>query len=252
MRVAGSGYRLQATGFRLRALGSGLSAAGLGPAGVDSSPVSLLGGRRRPAPAGHAIADGDVTAWVDLVRRIEQGDRDAEAELARQFYVRVRPLASAHLRKTDVAVDIAQETILAALEALRAGKLREPEKLPAFVLGIARNLINNYRRKQAASPEVHENPPDRPVEPGPDLTRLESERRALVRACIEQLSPLDRRILLLTLREGLSPREIAPILGLPAEVVRTRKSRAVKVLADEIDAVTRTPRRGHVPTEGSE
>jgi len=40
------------------------------------------------------------------------------------------------------------------------------------------------------------------------------------------LNALDRRILLLTLIEGMNPRDIAPIVGLKADVVRTRKARA--------------------------
>jgi RNA polymerase sigma factor (sigma-70 family) len=210
--------------------------------------VTLFGKRRQHVPAAPgAASDDDAGFWVSLVRRIQQGDREAEAELARQFYVRVRPMASVQLRWSDAAVDIAQETIVQALEALRAGRLREPEKLPAFVLGIARNLINNHKRKEAQSREVRERPPARPVDADPALTRLDEQQRALVRAALPRLNQVDRRILLLTLIDGRTPREIAPIVGLPPEVVRTRKSRAVKALADEIEAMTRTPRPDHVP-----
>jgi RNA polymerase sigma factor (sigma-70 family) len=210
--------------------------------------VTLFGKRRQHVPAAPgAASDDDAGFWVSLVRRIQQGDREAEAELERQFYVRVRPMASVQLRWSDAAVDIAQETIVQALEALRAGRLREPEKLPAFVLGIARNLINNHKRKEAQSREVRERPPARPVDADPALTRLDEQQRALVRAALPRLNQVDRRILLLTLIDGRTPREIAPIVGLPPEVVRTRKSRAVKALADEIEAMTRTPRPDHVP-----
>ena len=210
--------------------------------------MTLFGRRREYVPAGPgAVSDDDTGFWVSLVRRIQQGDREAETELARQFYVRVRPMASVQLHWSDAAVDIAQETIVQALEALRAGKIREPEKLPAFVLGIARNLINNHRRKEAQSREILERPPARPVEADPDVARLDEQQRALVRAALRRLGPVDRQILLLTLVEDRTPREIAPIVGLTPEVVRTRKSRAIKALADEIEAVTRMPRPDHVP-----
>jgi RNA polymerase sigma factor (sigma-70 family) len=210
--------------------------------------VTLFGKRREHAPVGPGtVSDDDATFWVSLARRIEQGDREAETELARQFYVRVRPMASVQLRWSDAAVDIAQETIVQALEALRAGRLREPEKLPAFVLGIARNLINNHKRKEAQSREVLERPPARPVDADPALARLDEQQRALVRAALARLVPVDRQILLLTLVEDRTPREIAPIVGLTPEVVRTRKSRAIKALAAEVEAVTRMPRPDHVP-----
>jgi len=191
-------------------------------------------------------SDDDAAHWRGLVRRVEQGDRAAEAEFALQFYVRVRPMASVYLRWSDAAADIAQETILAALNALRAGKIREPERLPAFVLGIARNLINNFQRKEARSREIPDDPPDRPVVADPALLRLDEEQRGLVRTALKRLKQVDRRILILTLVDGLTPREIAPVVGLTAEVVRTRKSRAVQTLADEIKAVQRMPRADHV------
>jgi len=210
--------------------------------------VTLFGRRRENVPAGPgAVSDDDAAFWASLVRRIQQGDREAETELARQFYVRVRPMASVQLHWSDAAVDIAQETIVQALEALRAGKIREPEKLPAFVLGIARNLINNHKRKEAQSREILERPPARPVEANPDVARLDGQQRALVRAALARLGSVDRQILLLTLVEDRTPREIAPIVGLTPEVVRTRKSRAIKALADEIEALTRMPRPDHVP-----
>jgi RNA polymerase sigma factor (sigma-70 family) len=217
------------------------------PVDLDSIPVTLFGKRQEHALVGsETVSDDDATFWVSLARRIERGDREAEAELARQLYVRVRPMASVHLRWSDAAVDIAQETIVQALEALRAGRLREPEKLPAFVLGIARNLINNYKRKEARSREVLQHPPDRLVEADPTLARLDEQQRALVRAALARLSPVDRRILLLTLVNDRTPREIAPTIGLTPEVVRTRKSRAIKALADEIEVMTRTSSSDHV------
>jgi RNA polymerase sigma factor (sigma-70 family) len=217
------------------------------PAGVHSLPVALLGWRRgRGRIRSEARHAEDPGHWIALARRIEQGNREAEADFAQQFYVRVRPFASVHLDWSDAAQDIAQETILAALEALRAGKLREPEKLPAFVLGIARNLINNYKRKQAHSPEVLKDLPDLPARANLDLTALDEQQRAMVRESLKWLNQVDRRILLLTLIEGLTPHEIAPLVGLTPQVVRTRKSRAVKALARDIEAVTRTARQNHV------
>jgi DNA-directed RNA polymerase specialized sigma24 family protein len=64
------------------------------------------------------------------------------------------------------------------------------------------------------------------------------------------LNALDRRIVLLTLIEGMNPREIAPIVGLKADVVRTRKARAVKEVAGEIERATRTRPQDHIGMSG--
>jgi RNA polymerase sigma-70 factor (ECF subfamily) len=66
-----------------------------------------------------------------------------------------------------------------------------------------------------------------------------------VREELKQLDPTDRRILLLTLVEGLKPAEIADRLGLSAEVVRARKSRAVKKIVESTRTRHKPDARGH-------
>jgi RNA polymerase sigma-70 factor (ECF subfamily) len=188
--------------------------------------------------------------WASLARRIGTGDREAESELARQFHARVRTMALVRLHGSDTATDIAQETILAVLEALRAGKLRELEKLPAYVLSVARNLINNQLREQTRGREVLEDPPDRPAGPDRGFLGLDDDRQSLVREALGRLSQLDRRILILTLVEGMTPREISPIVGLGPEAVRTRKARAVKAITGHIKKLSRIRLRNHIGKSG--
>ena len=64
---------------------------------------------------------------------------------------------------------------------------------------------------------------------------LESEeRRQLVGRALAAVGRQDRRILVLTLVEGLKPGEIADRLGLKHDVVRTRKSRALRKLVERL------------------
>ena len=211
----------------------------------------LLGERQHGGTVGQEAAPQDDAArWASLAGRVGQGDRAAEAEVADLFHQRVRLFASVRLHGSDAASDIAQETILAVIEALRAGRLRARYNLPGFVLGTARNLVNNHHRKQARAPEVLEDPPDRPDEGGGQWAGLDHERRALVRRALGRLNAFDRRILLLTLVEDMHPREIAPIVGLRPDVVRTRKARAVRIVADEIERTTRTRPQGHMGMSG--
>ena len=68
----------------------------------------------------------------------------------------------------------------------------------------------------------------------------DSERAGLVRQALRLLDSTDRQILLLTLMEGLKPGEIAARLGLTSEVVRTRKSRALKKTVERMKRLSRT------------
>lgn len=181
----------------------------------------------------------DPADWTGLACRITQGEREAEDELARALHPRIRSIASVRLHGSDAAQDVAQDTILAVIEALRAGRVREPDRLPAFVMGTARNLINNRLRRDTQRAEVLGDPPEDPppsaVSDEENVVRLdEARRRALVREAIRALNEVDRRILTLTLEQGMTPREIAPIVGLTPGAVCTRKSRAIQEVGDAI------------------
>jgi RNA polymerase sigma-70 factor, ECF subfamily len=67
---------------------------------------------------------------AELVRQIGAGnDREAEAELFRRMAPRIRLYGLRHLRSEHAADDLTQQVLITTLEALRAGRLREPEKL---------------------------------------------------------------------------------------------------------------------------
>src|SRR5207253_7668682 len=117
--------------------------------------------------------------------------------------------------------------------ALRRGQLQDPEKLPAFVHGTARNLINNQLRSARQHPLLEPLSPDLPQ--ASMIEQLEgAERVRLVHQSLTGLGEEDRKILSMILVEGRKPAEIADILGLTAEVVRTRKLRAEKKVTEFI------------------
>ena len=162
------------------------------------------------------------------IERIARGDREAEANFVRQFEPRIRTLTRVRVRQEETARDLTQDILLATLEALRKGSLRDPAKLAAFVHGVARNLINNHFRSR--DPEPVREPLDS------DLVWVEEDRdqRNLVRQELESLDPLDRQILLMTLVEGAKPGEIAAKLKVSGEVVRQRKVRATRRIAERL------------------
>ena len=65
---------------------------------------------------------------AELVRQIGSG-RDREAELFRRMAPRIRLYGLRYLRDENASDDLTQQVLMTAIEALRAGRLREPEKL---------------------------------------------------------------------------------------------------------------------------
>jgi RNA polymerase sigma factor (sigma-70 family) len=168
-----------------------------------------------------------------LAERIRQGDVVAETTLVREFTERIFVMGLMRTHDREAARELVQDVLVAVIGALRKGQLHDEDKLAAFVHGTARNLINNQLRSESQKP---------PLEPLPEhltqaslIDQLEdAERVRLVHQALERLGHEDRKILLMTLVEGRKPGEIAAALGLTPEVVRTRKLRAVKKIADLI------------------
>lgn len=177
-----------------------------------------------------------------VAQRIGEGDRTAEEELVRQFGERVRVFAAMRTRDRETAHDLGQEIMIAALTALRRGQLQEPERLAAFMYGIARNVVNNYlrngRARRTEPLEAELAGPSR--DPADDIET--ARRQELLRGALARLNRADRGILLLTLVDGLKPGEIAYRLGLSAENVRVRKSRALKKVVDRMNELIRIRR----------
>src|SRR5206468_454922 len=78
---------------------------------------------------------------ADLARRIGTGDADAETEVCRRMGPRIRLYGLRHLRSAAAADDLVQQVLLKMIEALRAGRLRESDKLAPFVLGTCRMTV---------------------------------------------------------------------------------------------------------------
>jgi RNA polymerase sigma-70 factor (ECF subfamily) len=174
-----------------------------------------------------------------LAERIRGGDGAAEEELVARFQRRVFVMALVRTHNQETARDLAQETMLGVLCSLRAGRLRETERLSAYVHGTARNVINNFLRTRRLRPEAVPLPDEVPFA-GDDEERERTEHEFLARRALSTLASGDRLILLLTLVEGLKPGEIAARLGLSSEVVRKRKSRAVERARSVLGKVSRS------------
>lgn len=137
----------------------------------------------------------------DLVLRIGSGDRRAEAELVEHYGEGVLFLLRRWTRSRDEADDLYQETFRRAIEKIRGGEVRDPERLPAFLRGLARNLTTDHYRRQSLR-GGRETPIESTPEPADDANGqlgalLRREKIGIVRRLLAEL-PLerDRQVLL--------------------------------------------------------
>jgi RNA polymerase sigma-70 factor, ECF subfamily len=140
----------------------------------------------------------DTAGVADLVSRIRAGDRQAEEELVQRYSRGARIIIDQIVRNPTDAEDLVQETLMIALEKIRRGDLREPEKVPGFVCGIAKNLAQRYSQKTLRRnfTNIDEVPP--PVDPNhsPLKQLLQKENAEIVRQVIGELRmERDRQVL---------------------------------------------------------
>ncbi len=168
---------------------------------------------------------------VRLAERVLIGDRGAEDELLRHFTPRVYALLCARTRDREASRDLLHDTLIALIRALRQGQLREPDKLTAFVLGIARNTAQSHLRSGMRRRE--EPLTDEPILPSIDNAENQERSRHLNEA-LSELDPTDREILRMTLVDGYKPAMISKTLGMSSDVVRQRKTRATRKVAEYV------------------
>lgn len=155
-------------------------------------------------------------------------DADAEAELVRRFAPRVRLYGLRHLRDRHAAADLVQQVLMMTLERLRAGKLREPERLASFVLGMCRMVVMDQRRGAARRGALLETygMTEEAVEM-PESRAFERERLA---ACLEGLAERERAVLVASFFDERSADEAAAALALSPGNVRVIRHRALEKL----------------------
>lgn len=83
-----------------------------------------------------------------LAAAVRAGDRTAETQIVERFGPALRFILAREL-PIEVVEDLYQEAFRILIERLRGSGLNEPEKLAAFLQGIVRRLILQYRRREA-------------------------------------------------------------------------------------------------------
>jgi RNA polymerase sigma-70 factor (ECF subfamily) len=139
----------------------------------------------------------------------------------------VRLMALRGLRDADAADEAAQETLTRALTALAAGRPDDPDRLGAFVAGVARHVIADVHRRSARVLPLDAVPEPMDTAPNALAIIIRDDERARVRRALDGLVAGDRELLRLCFFEGLEPTEIARRRGEPPERIRKRKERAL-------------------------
>jgi RNA polymerase sigma-70 factor (ECF subfamily) len=169
---------------------------------------------------------------ADLVRRIISGDSDAEDEMVRRYKDGVSVIIARIVQIHSVREDLFQDTFKKAIEKIRRGEVREPERVSGFICKLAKNLAIDYIRKsRQAVKETEGVSLDQIPDPAPDQFEQlwRKERREVIRRVIAELKiKRDREIVFRYFIAEEEKDEICAEIGLNRKQFNNVIFRAVK------------------------
>jgi len=207
-----------------------------------ASDPAISGSSNGAHPDSHL--DGAETATSDeqLMAAFSRGAVNAFAELFLRYKQPLFGFFRRRIADAAQAEELTQETFLAVLRA--AQHYRPSATFRTYLYAIAFNVLRSYRRKAVFRAMFWSTKEHEPA------TRNSLDGEMVLRDAVGRLERVDREILLLREFEQLSYAEIAEVLRLPLNTVRSRLLRARTALREMLtEPAPATPVRGFAERE---
>jgi len=169
----------------------------------------------------------------DLLERARQGDHEALETLLASHQGEIYRFGLRMCRNPEDAQDVLQDTLLAMARGVR--DFRGASSLSTWLYTIARSFCIKKRRRSKFAPAGErslDSDADReaakladPAKP-PDEALAAHQVRTAIEQAIGALEPSSREVLLLRDVEGLTAPEVAEVLGVSVQAVKSRLHRA--------------------------
>ena len=173
----------------------------------------------------------------ELIERAREGDGSAYATLVRDHEETAFRIAYVICGNAADAEEAAQDAFVKAFRAL--GRFRSGEPLRPWLLVIVANEARNRRRSAGRRTALvlraaGEGRPSGEAASSPEAALLAGERRATLLAALSRLGERDRTVIACRYLLELSEAETAATLGVRPGTVKSRLSRALDRLREEV------------------
>ena len=185
---------------------------------------------------------GSTEIDIELVKRVQQGDKTAFDVLVLKYQQKVVNLISRYVSDQSECYDVAQDTFIKAYRAL--GNFRGDSQFYTWLYRIAANTAKNHlasRSRKSPNYSVDVDDAEHFIgENGlkeitnPENMLLTAEIKQTVFAAIEKLPDDLKSAITLREIEGLSYEDIADVMDCPIGTVRSRIFRARDAIDKEL------------------
>jgi RNA polymerase sigma-70 factor, ECF subfamily len=176
-----------------------------------------------------------ATSDEALIGRIAGGDKVAMQVLFARHHVRVYRFVLRLVRDQTLAEDLISEVFLDVWR--QAGRFEARSAVSTWLLAIARyKALSALRRRP--DEELDEEAAAAIEDPGdtPEVALEKKDKGEILRKCLTALSPEHREIIDLVYYHEKSVEEVAEIVGIPENTVKTRMFYARKRLSELLKA----------------
>ena len=187
----------------------------------------------------HARSDAELAA------QLAAGDTAALGQLYDRYVHGIHDYLARFTRDPAAAEDLTHSTFLRAWE--RRSTLRDPSRVRAWLYATAHNLAVNHVTRARHADSIDDEAAGRVADParGPEEEALARDAAELVWAAASSLEPRQYAVLDLSVRQGLSTREIADVLGVPAGHAAVLVNRGREALGSAVRYLLVARRRDH-------
>jgi RNA polymerase sigma-70 factor (ECF subfamily) len=168
----------------------------------------------------------------DLLPRVARGEADAVQACIARYSALVWSLARRLTRDVAAVEDLVQEIFIDIWKSAGRFDSRQASET-TFIATIARRRVIDQQRKSGRAPdlEVVDESSASSEEAGFEHVDLGDEARR-ARAALERLKPDQRRVILMSVVDGLTHAEIVTATGLPLGTVKSHIRRGLEQTAE--------------------
>ncbi len=167
----------------------------------------------------------------ELIAAVADGDRNALRELYDRHAGWLVARLSRRCADPGIVDEVVQDTFVAVWR--RPQRYAGRREVAAWLWGIAiRKLLDRFRKRKPLVMAVEEIRPESVISAEDEVLR--GVEHGPLAAAVDGLSPELRAVVQATVLDGLTTREAARLLGIPAGTVKTRMMRARRLLREEL------------------